>query len=497
VSFRTAEKTRKIAFASPAGSHVVSQGCCLHEIMESASEHPETKPVPSLFQRRTMWGAITALSIAVIGAIAVGFVMLSGKVLSYLQPILVPLAVAAILAYLLEPVIGWLRRKWGWSHRRAMLAVYVAFIVIVVLLVVQVVVPTFGQAREFYEKREAYGERVTGLVKRGITSLQGRFDDGIAREYTERGVEWISNEGPKIAATVGQWIWSRVSGAFGFFGYLLGLLLVPIYLYYFLQNGHKIAESWSDYLPLKASQFKDEVVGTLTEINGYLISFFRGQMVVSLIDGALVATALTVIGLPYALLIGVFLAILGLIPYIGNLLVMIPALFIAIAHFGATSWGEVQGTEPAVAGEPALVLVEGVKKAATYAVVQVSEDGTRAEVLLNAWTWLPNVWAYPVIVLAIFVILQQINGFVTAPKIVGDSVGLHPLTVIFSVIFWSFLLGGLLGALLAVPLTAAIKVLFRRYLWERRLEAVVERRLSDLSGGEEEPEAALPEPEGV
>jgi predicted PurR-regulated permease PerM len=95
------------------------------------------------------------------------------------------------------------------------------------------------------------------------------------------------------------------------------------------------------------------------------------------------------------------------------------------------------------------------------------------------------------IVLAVFFILQQINGLVTAPRIVGDSVGLHPLTVIFSVIFWSFLLGGLLGALLAVPLTAAIKVLFRRYLWERRLEAAVERRLSglgrDAGGNDPEP----------
>jgi predicted PurR-regulated permease PerM len=114
-----------------------------------------------------------------------------------------------------------------------------------------------------------------------------------------------------------------------------------------------------------------------------------------------------------------------------------------------------------------------------YVVTAVSADGKRAEVLLHAWDWLPNMWAYPIIVLLIFVILQQVNGLVTAPKIVGDSVGLHPLTVIFSVLFWSFLLGGLLGALLAVPLTAAIKVLFRRYLWERRFEAVVGRRLSD------------------
>jgi predicted PurR-regulated permease PerM len=56
------------------------------------------------------------------------------------------------------------------------------------------------------------------------------------------------------------------------------------------------------------------------------------------------------------------------------------------------------------------------------------------------------------------------------PKIIGDAVGLHPLTVIFSVLFWSLLLGPLLGALLAVPLSASVKVLFRRYIWARSLQ---------------------------
>jgi predicted PurR-regulated permease PerM len=74
------------------------------------------------------------------------------------------------------------------------------------------------------------------------------------------------------------------------------------------------------------------------------------------------------------------------------------------------------------------------------------------------------------VVSAIFVVVQQVNSFVTQPKIVGDSVGLHPLTVIFSVLFWSLLIGGFLGVLLAVPLTASLKVLFRRYVWEKRLQ---------------------------
>jgi predicted PurR-regulated permease PerM len=456
--------------------------------MEPMTECPETKPIPSVFQRRTFWSAITALSIVVIGVISVGFIVLTGTVLSYLQPILVPLAVAAIIAYLLEPLIAWLMRR-GWPHRRALLVVYITFVVFVIVLAVSVVVPTIGQAQEVYKNRDNYGARATALVKRGIDSMQGYFETGVAKDYYDRGVEWLTVEGPKLGGQIAQLVWSRLRGAFGFFGYLLGLLLVPIYLYYFLQNGHVIARSWSDYLPLKASKFKDEVVGTLTEINGYLISFFRGQMVVSLIDGALVAVVLTLIGLPYALLIGVFLALLGLIPYIGNLLVMIPAMIIALVHFSATGWGTVEGAEKAVVGKTATVLLEGATQADTYFVTQISLDGTRAEVLTHAWTTIPipSVWAYPILVLAIFFVFQQINGLVTAPRIVGDSVGLHPLTVIFSVIFWSFLLGGLLGALLAVPLTAAIKVLFRRYLWERRLEAVVERRLSDLGNDDATP----------
>src|SRR5690606_38458181 len=141
---------------------------------------------------------------------------------------------------------------------------------------------------------------------------------------------------------------------------------------------------------------------------------------------------LTIIGLPYSLLIGVFVAILGLIPYVGNILCWFAAVMISIAHFGRTD----------AAGN-----------------------------LVNTFAGIESVWAYPVLVTGIFVVVQKINSMVTAPRIVGDAVGLHPLTVIFSVLFWSLLIGGLLGALLAVPLTASVKVVFRRYIWERRVRS--------------------------
>ncbi|MCF6312698.1 MAG: AI-2E family transporter [Verrucomicrobiales bacterium] len=384
---------------------------------------PEPPIHPTPFQRKTLWTGITALSMVTIGCVIVGLIWLSSTILGYLQPVLVPLAVAGIIAYLLEPIIRWLQQR-NIKHHRAVLIVYVGFILAIVLLATAVIVPTFGQADELFEKRELIQQQVTEGLKTGISQLQGKFGSEIGQEYYQRGVTWLSEEGPAIVQKVGTWFWSRISGVFGFFGYLLGLFLVPIYLYYFLMESQSISKQWSDYLPLKASNFKDEVVATLSEINQYLIAFFRGQMLVSMIDGALVGIALAFMGLDYALLIGVFVALLGLIPYIGNLLCLIPALLISVAQF----------SDP------------------------------------NAqWTWLQHTWAYPLIVLILFTGVQQVNSLFTAPKIVGESVGLHPLTIIFSILFWSLLMGGLLGALLAVPMTASLKVLFQRYVWDRRL----------------------------
>ncbi|MEO0330982.1 MAG: AI-2E family transporter, partial [Bacteroidota bacterium] len=211
---------------------------------------------------------------------------------------------------------------------------------------------------------------------------------------------------------------------FGIVGYALGFIMVPIYLFFFLKESVVIQKNWRRFIPLRASKFKDEVVDVVTEVNDSLIAFFRGQVIVSLIDGFLVGLVLKFFGHPYAILIGIALAILGLIPFIGNIICMLPAAVTAYAHFSMQSEQHWLGENP---------------------------------------------WMYVVVVLAIFVVVQQINSLITAPKIVGDSVGLHPMTVIFSMLFWSLLLGGFLGALLAVPLTASVKVLFKRYIWERQV----------------------------
>ena len=89
---------------------------------------------------------------------------------------------------------------------------------------------------------------------------------------------------------------------------------------------------------------------------------------------------------------------------------------------------------------------------------------TSIPAMLVAWfTWYD--WSSVVAVAAIFLTVSQLDGWVLQPKIVGKKMKMHDLTVMFSVLFWSLVFGGVLGALIAVPLTASIKVIFKRYVW--------------------------------
>src|SRR5437762_10008599 len=88
-------------------------------------------------------------------------------------------------------------------------------------------------------------------------------------------------------------------------------------------------------------------------------------------------------------------------------------------------------------------------------------------VLIAAFQW--GDWTHPLIVTGIFILIQNLEGIFYAPRIVGNYVGLHPMTVIVSIFAWGLIIGGVIGPLLAVPLTATIKVLLTRYVWGPRL----------------------------
>ena len=414
----------------------------------------EGKSVPTPFQQRALWRAVTGMSLAIIACLTFTAIIIAAKILGLLQPVLIPLAIAGILAYLLDPLVRWLRKRtlFGRSISRlqAILAVYLVAMIALVILFLSVFVPASrdlgklfsdraqiaAQAKitylSFYEKLAALEHRI-GLNKqehiqaetpkpsskknnKSVHDEKDVLTHGKQQSINSESQIWNDFIGwltsPETSKSLMQFLGKALHGFLGGIGYIVGILLIPVYLFFFLKDSSSIREQWSDYVPVRQSKFKEELVSLLNEVNGYLIAYFRGQVLVSIIDGAITGIILAFLGLDYALIIGISLAIFGIIPFVGIIITALPAMLIAASQI----------------------------------------DGPA-----------------PLVVALVFIAVQQIDGLLIQPKIVGDSVGLHPMTVIFSVLFWSLLIGGILGALLAVPLTAAIKVLFRRYIWLQRI----------------------------
>ncbi|HEY0548154.1 MAG TPA: AI-2E family transporter, partial [Verrucomicrobiae bacterium] len=227
------------------------------------------------------------------------------------------------------------------------------------------------------------------------------------QKIAQSAVSWL----PKALPTVGHWLADQVSRVAAWFGLLAGIALVPVYCFYFLQEKSGIQRKWTDYLPVQESKVKEEIVFVITAVNDRLIVFFRGQVIVAACDGVLYAIGFFAVGLNYAVLLGVVAGVLSVIPYLGAVLTLVPALILATVQY---------------------------------------QD-----------------WLHPLLVLGVFGAVQAIEGLVISPKIIGDRVGLHPLTIIVAVMVGTTLLGGVLGGILAIPLTATLRVLMFRYVWKK------------------------------
>lgn len=393
----------------------------------------EVKSTPTRFQKSACWMALTGIALVVIVALVIALLFGFGALFVMLEPVLLPVVLAGILAYLLSPCVRIVQR-WVKPRLGAVLVVMLGCGVLLTGFGLTIVPPLVEQTGELISKREQiqhsavetgkYYLENNSLVQRGVDMLYGKVlkdarkaglpeadylalsqDESYAGKLTailefnssyltERLVEWL---------TAG----SRALSGLGMF--VIGAIMVPVFLFYFLLESKQIADNWHTILPLQKSAFREELVQTLQEINSYIISFIRGQMLVSVVDAIILAIALKILGLPYAITIAAVAAVLGVIPYIGMISTWIPAMLIA--------W--------------------------------------------FTWQDVPHL----VIVSAIFACVSQFDGWVLQPKIVGSRVRMHDLTVMFSVLFWSYVIGGVVGALLAVPLTAAIKVIFVRYVW--------------------------------
>jgi len=384
---------------------------------------------PAAWQRRFWYAALTALAMVALFGVGAGAVYLVVEAAAFLQPLLIPVVAAVVLTYLLCPVVDkmcalGLGRTWAVVVLFLFIGLGLTGIGLWVGPVLWHQTSRFGatlpdQASRGQELLMSTLEWARGLQQRlqpvPVLGEERTIRDELwawAAGYIEDIVAWLQRSLPEMLSAAGGFLQRSVGGFLGVAGVAVSLFLVPLFLFFFLKDSATFAKQWRRYIPLPESPLRTEVASLLEEINNYLVRYFRGQFTVSLIDGVLIGSALLIMGLNFALLIGLAVGLFALIPYVGLTICWIPAVLIAAAQFGD--------------------------------------------------------WTHPLIVTAIFVGMSNLESFFIAPRIVGDSVSLHPLTVILSVLIWSLVLGVLLGSLLAVPLTATIKVLLQRYVWRRR-----------------------------
>ena len=251
-----------------------------------------------------------------------------------------------------------------------------------------------------------------------------RFSDWLADSPLgqKAKIAWDEEVGAKVQQAlkdtvplISDWLLAHVGSFAVFMSYAVGLALVPVYLFYFLLEKSGIQTNWSDYLPIRESKAKEELVFVLSSINDCIIVFFRGQILVSICSGTLLGIGLLLCGIDYAVLLGAVAAVICILPYIGSIITFVLATILAAVQYGDANH---------------FLAVTGV-----------------------------------------FVFVQVAEGLGYSPRILGNRVGLHPLTIIISVMAGTKLIGGILGGLLAIPITAALRTIMFRYVWKKPVEA--------------------------
>lgn len=401
-------------------------------------------PPPTEKQARVIWLAVTGLALSVIVALIVALVWGLGRVLHVLGPVLWPVAVAGVLACMLDPVVEFLVRK-RVPRLRAIGVVFVLALVLIIGLAASVVPQVVVEARDLAAKTSTMATQLPQRAKemadhpprwlppqaasvlRAVSESVGPSRTNAAPVEVPAPVvvapepvapqestvfQSVAGQVAKLLPKFGAWL-SQVFGFVGaVFGVIAGLALVPIYAFYFLLEKQGISAQWRDYLPVRDSQFKEELAFVLSSISDYLVAFFRGQVLVAVCDGALYTVGFLLIGLPYAVLIGVMATCLTIIPFLGAITTCVTALIVAVVAYGD--------------------------------------------------------WPHPVLVLTVFAVVQALEGTIIQPKIMGDRVGLHPVVIILALMVGTTLLGGILGGILAIPLAAALRVIMFRYIWKKR-----------------------------
>jgi predicted PurR-regulated permease PerM len=333
--------------------------------------------------------------------------------------ILLPFLAGMILAYFLDPVADWFERL-GLSRLAATIVILIGFVLCFVLAMMIVIPVLASQLADLISRLPDYFS--------GLQSLITRFDPGWLEQHIgvdpnslRESLSSLLSQGASFLTTLFQSIWNSGRALID----IAGLFVVtPVVAFYMLLDWDRMVAKVDSWVP---RDHVHTVRRLAADINRSTAGFVRGQGTVSLIMGISYAVVLTVMGLNFGLLIGLIAGIFGFIPYVGSLVGFGLSVGVAVVQF----WPE--------------------------------------------WQWIAAI-------AAVFFAGQIVEGNFLQPKLVGGSVGLHPVWLMFALFAFGYLFG-FVGLLIAVPAAAAIAVLVR-FAIQRYLASPVYRGHGQGEGGD-------------
>ncbi|MGH6936550.1 MAG: AI-2E family transporter [Methylocella sp.] len=320
--------------------------------------------------------------------------------------VLLPFAAAVALGYLLDPVADRLERL-GFNRLGATLLIVACSGFVLILISILIAPVLWHQAVSFVQALPGYAIKLEKLISAEIARLSRDYGGGLIDKLG------LGNEGSELAratenlvAQAAQWaasfLTSLLTGGAALISLISLLVVTPVVVFYMLLDWDKMIATIDGLVPLR---HREAVRALAREIDAAMEGFLRGQSLVCLFLGAWYGIGLSLIGLNFGLLIGITGGILSFIPYVGSLTVLVLSSTLAIVQ----DWPQ---------------------------------------------------WKLLAMSLGVFLIGQFLEGNVLSPKLVGKSVGLHPVWVIFALLAFASLFG-FTGLITAVPFAASAGVIVR------------------------------------
>jgi len=336
--------------------------------------------------------------------------------INYLAGVLLPFAVAWLLAYLLYPLVKFVQFRLHVPGRVLSIIITLLAVIIVVAGVTWAIIPPM------IEQFEKLGQLATDYIQKSahISSIPGAISQWVNENHEQIKEFFQSSDFSAILQKAMPQLFSVVGQTASVLVSIAASLITLMYMFFILMDYEYLTDAWIKIFPKKVRPFWRELAN---DAERELSHYIRGQGLVALIMGILFCIGFTIIDFPMAIGLGIMIGIMDLVPYL-HTFALIPTVFLAL--------------------------------------LKAADTGQ-------------NFWWILISALAVFAIVQVICDMVVTPKVMGKAMGLNPAILLLSLSIWGALLG-FIGLIIALPLTTLLMAYYQRYITKEELneEAVTE-----------------------